>query len=707
MREGMDFARAESHVAYLDDLGVSDLYLSPVFTAAPGSTHGYDVTDVNAVEPDLGGRAGLESLSRALCDLGMGLILDIVPNHMAFTVHNVWLDDVLRHGPDSRYARHFDIDWSVGPLPLPWLPAPFAEMAEAGDVRVEGDAMVAGDLRVPLGAPARGDVTETHEAQPWRLTHWRTEAASIAHRRFFTVTGLIGLRVEDPAVFEDVHRLTFDLVEAGVVTGLRVDHVDGLADPAAYLKRLRDRLPDTPVWIEKILTGDEVLPDWPVQGTTGYEAARAIARVLTDADGAARLAEGWPDFHALRDDAKTQVVETELPAELERLTDLAEAAGSTHEWGRAAWRAALLAYVRAFPRYRTYATADATPEADAALIRDVAEHAAHPLSPAVGDLAGLLLDPANLELRARLQQLTGAAIAKAQEDTAFYRWTPLLSANEVGAEPDEPAMDAAAFHAAMRRREAEQPHGLTLLSSHDTKRSADARMRVAAISHDSSIVDDLLARVPRVPDPWRWYLAQSAWAAAPDGHLETRLPDHLEKAMREAKTNTFWTDPDDSVERPVREAAIRAARRFEVDAGPRALAERGAALALAQAALQLFAPGIPDIYEGTEIGSHRLTDPDNRAAPDWDALARLAAGEAVLTPFDRLKFDLTRTMLRLRRERSELGPWEPVEAPAGRLSVRRGDLVLTVSTIGESFEGDGPALGPASGAAPVRLVQGG
>jgi (1->4)-alpha-D-glucan 1-alpha-D-glucosylmutase len=456
LREGMDFARARDLVPYLDDLGVSHLYLSPIFTAAPGSTHGYDVTDPNEIEPSLGGRAGLEALSEALAARGMGLIIDIVPNHMAFTVHNVWLRHVLANGPDSRYARHFDIDWDAGPLPLPWLSAPFAELAEAGEVRIEGDEMVAGDLRVPLAAPHSGDVGACHEAQCWRLTHWRTEASAIAHRRFFTVTGLIGLRVEDEAVFEDVHRLTFDLIDAGIVHGLRVDHVDGLADPAAYLDRLRARLPDTPVWVEKILTGDEALPPaWPIQGTTGYEAARAIARVLTDAEGAARLAEGWPDFHSLRDDAKTQVVETELPAELERLTDLAEVAGAGLEWGRSAWRAALLAYVRAFPRYRTYLRPGETPEADAALVRATAEAAAHPLAPAVSDLAGLILDPANAELRSRLQQLTGAAIAKAQEDTAFYRWTPLLSANEVGAEPDEPALDAAGFHAAMARRQAE------------------------------------------------------------------------------------------------------------------------------------------------------------------------------------------------------------------------------------------------------------
>jgi (1->4)-alpha-D-glucan 1-alpha-D-glucosylmutase len=630
----------------------------------------------------------------------MGLIIDIVPNHMAFTVHTPWLADVLRHGRDSRFAAHFDLDWDAGPLPLPWLPAPFSEMAERGEVAIEDGHMTAGDLRVPLAVPAAGDLEETHAAQPWRLTHWRSEAARIGHRRFFTVTGLIGLRVEDQTVFEDVHRLTFELVDQGTVQGLRVDHVDGLADPAAYLGRLRARLPDTPIWIEKILTGEEALPDWPVQGTTGYEAARAITRVLTSEEGAATLSDGLPPFPEVRDAAKDQIVETELPAELERLTTLAETAGAHLEWGRAAWRAALLAYIRAFPRYRTYLTADATREADAALVRETAERAGGPLAPAVGDLAELLLDPANRALRTRLQQLTGAAIAKAQEDTAFYRWTPLLSANEVGGEPDEPALTPTAFHDAMLRREREQPAGLTLASSHDTKRSADARMRLVAISHEPEAREALLALVDPLPDPWRWYLAQSAWAALPDGDLARRLPAHLEKAMREAKADTFWTAPDAAFEDPILTAAARAGERFEAERPLPALDARAAGLVLAQTALHLFAPGIPDIYEGTEIASHRLTDPDNREAPDWDALGRLAAGETALTPLDRLKFDLTRTMLRARRE--GFGPWTPLDAPAGRLSVARGDFSLTVSLDGTPFEA-GPALWPPEGLSPVRL----
>ncbi|MEM7487543.1 MAG: malto-oligosyltrehalose synthase, partial [Pseudomonadota bacterium] len=640
LRDGVDFARAATLVPYLADLGVSHLYLSPVFTAVSGSSHGYDVTDPNEVDPVLGGRAGLEALSTALRDAGLGLILDIVPNHMAFSVENVWLRDVLRHGRDSAYAGHFDIDWSSGRLRLPWLPRPFADMAADGEIAVDGDHMVAGGLRVPLATMPSDDPARVHDAQPWRLTHWRTEAAAIDHRRFFTVTGLIGLRVEDRAVFEDVHRLTFALVDDGVVQGLRVDHVDGLADPAQYLDRLRARVPDTPVWVEKILTGDETLPDWPVQGTTGYVAGRAIARVLTDGAGATALAEGWPPFDAVRDGAKDQIVTTELPAELERLTDLAERAGEAFEWGRAAWRAALLAYIRAFPRYRSYTTADDVPAPEAALIRAAGDRATSHLTPAAPDLVSLLLDPRHAELRLRLQQLTGAAIAKAQEDTAFYRWVPLLSANEVGAEPDHPAMDVNALHAFARRRFETMPAGLTLTSSHDTKRAEDARMRIAAISHAPEVREMLLAQVPDLPPPWGSYLAQSAFAAQPEGDLSERLPAHLEKAMREAKRETFWIAPDATFEGPVLDAARLVAGRFDpLPADLAAVARRAEKLSLAQCALKLLLPGIPDIYQGTEIGSFLLTDPDNRRPVPFD---RLADGTD-LAPFDRVKLDLTRT----------------------------------------------------------------
>ena len=684
-REEMDFAAAEALVPYLADLGVSHLYASPVFTAAPGSTHGYDVTDPNEIEPGLGGRAGLERLSRTLKDHGLGLILDIVPNHMSFTTANPWLHDVLARGTDSAYARHFDIDWS-GRLQLPWLPDPFDAMLEAGGITTDGTDMIAGDLRVPLAVTEpTDDLRALHRAQPWQLTHWRTESAAISHRRFFTVTGLIGVRVEDDAVFEDMHRLTFELFDEGIVDGLRIDHVDGLADPAAYLQKVRDRLPDTPIWVEKILTGDETLPDWPVEGTTGYVAARSIARVLTSAAGAEELAQDAGDFRDILAEAKDQIVTTELQAELERLSELALASDS--EWGRAAWREAILRYVRAFPRYRTYATAEDVPEPEAEAVATTAEEAAEVLPDpgALPDLAALLMAPEGAELRIRLQQLTGAAIAKAQEDTSFYRYTPLLSANEVGGEPDEPAMDIAEFHATMQARQAQMPHGLTLTSSHDTKRSEDARMRIAAISHDPAARDILLG-LTDLPAPWGWYLAQSAFAAAPDGDLADRLSAHMIKALREAKEDTFWTAPNAEFEETVIEAARAIAARLpSVAAELEPLAARARHMSLVQCALKLTIPGIPDIYQGTEVGSYRLTDPDNRVLPVFE---RIAGDD--LDSFDARKLSMTRRLARLRRDRPEIfeAAYVPVDGPAGVLSFERGALRVQATVDGTALPGE-------------------
>ncbi|MBC7139710.1 MAG: hypothetical protein H5U17_13460 [Defluviimonas sp.] len=343
LRNGVGFAEAEALLPYLAGLGISHLFLSPVQTARQGSTHGYDIRDPGQIEPELGGRAGYSRLAAAARARGMGLILDVVPNHMAFDPETPWLADVLRHGQASRYARHFDIDWSSGALSLPMLEGSFAEAVAAGGATIAeapgGPVLKLGGLVLPLAPgseaglgpdPGPEALLRLHEAQHWRLRDWRSETRRLSHRRFFNVTQLIGVRVEEPVVFEDVHVLIFDLVAAGEVDGLRIDHVDGLADPAGYLRRLRDRVGDLPVWVEKILTGDEALRPWPVQGTTGYEAARAIAQVLGRAEGVAALDGAWRratgyegDFARTLAQAKRDVLAADLAAEVTALVDLA------------------------------------------------------------------------------------------------------------------------------------------------------------------------------------------------------------------------------------------------------------------------------------------------------------------------------------------------------------------------------------------------
>lgn len=702
-RNGMDFDRAAALAPYLAGLGVSHLYASPIFTATPGSTHGYDVTDPGEVDPALGGRAGLERLSAALKAEGLGLILDIVPNHMAFAPETPWLRDLLRHGTDSRYARHFDV--GPGRLRLPWLGAPFDRLAAEAAFSVEDDpdgpVLVTGGLRIPLAATpaldaARDDpaaIPRLHAEQPWQAVHWRTEMDSLTHRRFFNITGLIGVRVEAPAVFEDAHRLLFDLVEAGIVDGVRIDHIDGLADPTGYLARLRARLPGVPLWVEKILTGPEPMPDWPVEGTTGYEIARAITRVMTDGPGLERITAAYRDttgrrmpFARVLAEAKRQIVTQELSAELWSLhgmfREIVAAMPEARELGPEATREALIAFIAAFERYRTYMTADTVSPEDVRLIEETIARAEPGLlaSEALAALGRALTAPGPeaVRFRIRMQQVTGAAAAKAQEDTAFYREVRLLSMNEVGGEPDDGALPVAAFHAAMAARAARMPHGLTLTSSHDTKRSEDARARLVAAAQDPGAFLEWMAACARLApeglDPNdAWYLAQSRFALGDDApEAAGRLADHAVKALREAKTRSFHIAPDAALEAAARDFARRLAG--DAPATPAALAGAARAVSLVQVALKLTIPGIPDIYQGGEVGSHALTDPDNRRAVDFARLERALSDPAALAGTDREKFELTRRLLTLRRAHPDLflrGSYEVIEAPEGVLAFAR------------------------------------
>ncbi|SDY11261.1 malto-oligosyltrehalose synthase [Citreimonas salinaria] len=637
LRDDVTFDDARTLLPTLAGLGFSHLYLSPIFTATEGSAHGYDVTDPAEIDPCLGGEAAFVALAQAAHDAGLGIVLDIVPNHTAFTVENPWLRDVLRHGADSRYARHFDIDWTER-LVLPWLAEPFDTMLESGRLSVSDGVLKADALEIPLApGTGEGDVADVLDRQPWRLTHWVRERDGITHRRFFTVTDLIGMRIEDDAVFEDCHAKIFDLIDRGLVDALRIDHVDGLADPESYLHRLRDRVGDIPVWVEKILTDDEVLPDWPVEGTTGYEAARHIARLLTDADGHAMLLDAWSrdtalpaDFHAVVRDAKNQVLREELAAELLALIDLGQGAvaeaGDDH--GAEAVREAVIGLLIAFPRYRTYFRDGLARDEDRALMARAADDAAAGLrSRTVVDLlVAAMIDPkgpAGARFRTRFQQVTGALIAKAHEDTAAFRQTAFLAACEVGADPDDAVGRPPKIEKWCARRD---PHAMTLTSSHDTKRSEDSRMRLVAMSHLPDAFLDLLRAAQSLPGAdavrpqERWYMVQAALAVwdEPDPTLETRLADHLIKALREGKDITTWTHTNDEAEAAVLAFAdaLCAAWRRNPPPALDALIARGEMLGLAQLALKMTMPGVPDVYRGAMGPYLALTDPDNRRPVD-------------------------------------------------------------------------------------------
>ncbi len=680
LRGGMDFARLGSLLDQIADLGVSHLYLSPILTAAPGSTHGYDVTDPTEIDPALGGEAGFADLARAAHEHGLKLVLDIVPNHMAFTLETPWLRDVLRRGQHSPHAPVFDIDWEAGPVALPWLAAPLPELLDQGEVRVENTDLRVGDLPLPLapgtaagidGPMTAEDLDRLHSRQNWRLLPWQLERDSITHRRFFSVTSLIGVRVEDAGVFEATHRAIFDLADRGLIDGLRIDHVDGLVDPAGYLERLAARLPDTPLWAEKILVTGESLPAWPIAGTTGYEAAAVIARALTDAEGLARIDALWRaetgiegDFHDAVREAKYEVLTDELAAELRQLRGMAEdlAGEEGRPVGPEMLREALTELLVAFPRYRSYIGAAASAE-DAALWRGSADRAAEAVRDrAVIDwIAERILaadSDAARRLGRRMEQVTGALIAKAHEDTAGFRFNRFLAANEVGADPDRPVAETGEVQAHLDARRADWPAALTAGSTHDTKRSEDTRARLIAASHLPDDLEALWRDAAALPgsdgiEPnSRFYALQAALGLWGEPEAADRLADHIVKALREGKEISYWTAPDEDREARAQDWLRGLVARW--DAGrPEALLRiraLGETVALAETALRLAWPGMPDIYQGGEGALFQLTDPDNRRPPDWEALAALPSGDG----FASRKAALVRVLLGLRRAHPDL-----------------------------------------------------
>lgn len=716
LRNGVDFAQAGDALGAIAALGVSHLYLSPIFAATEGSTHGYDVTDPGQIDPALGGRAGFARLAEQARAAGLGIVLDIVPNHTAFTLENPWLRDVLRHGQDSRFARHFDIDWAAGPLILPWLPRTFDALRAEGAVRVKAEAadgpvLVVGDLEVPICGSAEGGLDAVLARQPWQLTQWEAGSDRITHRRFFNITELIGMRVDDAAVFDDMHRLVLDLVASGAVQGLRVDHVDGLRAPGNYLRRLRAAVgPDVPIWVEKIRVGDEALPDWPVEGTTGYEHARDIARVLTDTEGAAALGDLWAEatgrargFERALLVAKRDILRHDLAAEVHRLIARAGDALAEdihHDPGPETLRQAVMALLEGMPVYRSYFGDEGPGADDGAVMEHVRAHLAEHLRPAstalrLVEVIEAAQTPAEAAFRDLFQQTSGAVLAKSSEDTALYRYLAFPAACEVGAEPEGGALSAEAF---AERAAAMAPGAMVLTSTHDTKRSEDARMRLVATSHLSDAVtvlwDDLCRRPEvrgareaglRVEDLWAlMHALLAAWEpkdAAPD--LGARVAGYMQKALREAKEITTPAHPDPAAEAVVLDLAERLATAWQEDLPEAAAAviARGALLSLAQVAIKLLARGVPDIYQGCEAASFRLTDPDNRAAVDPRVLADAQRAEG----FAGQKYRLTQNLLALRSARIDdlRGPGETrvewiFEGLVVRRITARGEISVTL-----------------------------
>ncbi|GII75198.1 malto-oligosyltrehalose synthase [Sphaerisporangium rufum] len=663
------FDAAAGLTGYLAELGVSHLYLSPVLQAVPSSQHGYDVTDHTRIRAEFGGEEGL----RALAARGLPLVADIVPNHMTVPVPesaNARLWDVLQHGPAAASAGWFDIDWADGKVTMPVLGDGVDVSAE---VVADGDVLRYHDHEFPV-RPGGGGLAD----QFYRLAPWRTPPG---YRRFFDVSSLIGLRVEDPEVFEATHEVILRLVADGVISGLRVDHPDGLADPRGYLTRLRER---APVWTvaEKILIGDERLPaDWACDGTTGYDALNMVTRLFVDPAGAAPLIDlftgrtGFPrDYDTVRYEAKKQVLAQFFGGEMDRLTRR-----------EPELRAAMVELLAAMPVYRAYVVPGEEPPAETVkVIRAAADAAAGRADPALVARAAELVLSGPAETVTRFQQTCGPVMAKGVEDTALYRWYPLACLNEVGGEPDHFGVSAAEFHefcAGMA------PYTMTTLSTHDTKRSEDVRARLAVLSELpaewAAAVDEWSRQVSFDPklDYFAWQNLMAAWPISTE-----RFAEFLYKSAREAKTSISWIAPDAAYEQGVREFAARA---IEV-CGPSvaAFTERIDACArvnsLGQKLVQLMMPGIPDVYQGSETTDFSLVDPDNRRPVDYAYRRTLlgAGGDS----WDADKLHVTASALRVRSRLDPVAPYAPIETgdpgePGEHaIAFARGEQAVVVAT---------------------------
>ena len=749
---GFTLADARDLLPYLADLGVGAVYLSPILEATPGSTHGYDVVDPTTVSTELGGIDGLRELRAACREHGLGLVVDIVPNHLGVDepAANPWWWDALRRGPESPYYPFFDFDTSPangadGRIAIPVLGSPddVADLVvvaptdtPSGEAELhfyEHRFPIAPGTDGPAPGTDGGSAREVHDRQHYRLVHWREPL--LGYRRFFTVTGLAGLRQEDPAVFDATHAEVRRWCEEDLVDGIRVDHPDGLADPVDYTRRLRELVGDERwLLLEKILapgdatTPPELLdPAMPVDGTTGYDALRLIDQLLVDARGEARLSELAAQFcgesgdeaqvHAQSAEIKRRIVSEDLAPELARLVRAVRRDGGGGNSGGgggggdgagtdchgpddeattgadAHLREALLAVIALTPFYRAdYPVLHGT----LPLLVDVLRGQRPELEGVLALVARALARGG--EASVRLAQVTGAATAKAEEDRLFYRLGRLVSLNEVGGSPGRMGLSVEAFHLTMAERAASTPGAMTALSTHDTKRGEDVRARISVLSQVpdewAGFVAAVFDEFPPPAEDAAYFLLQvivGVWPepGGPSEQLRSRLHAYADKAMREAAVHTTWTDQDAGFESRMHRwiDALIDSGAGAVSAFVERIAPAGRDNSLVAKAVQLLSPGVPDVYQGTEVWEDSLVDPDNRRFVDFGPLRSGAVARA-----GHPKFLLVRELLRLRREHPEAmagGAYLPipVHGPAAA------DVVAFRRSLGPAADGSRPAVG--------------
>ncbi|MFC7053476.1 malto-oligosyltrehalose synthase [Hansschlegelia quercus] len=709
------FENAIPLAPYLKALGVSHLYSSPILTARAGSMHGYDVIDPTTVNPELGGEEGFRKLVAALREQGLGIIVDIVPNHMAVGKDdNAWWLDVLTYGRGSRFGHFFDIDWEPadpalhGKILVPTLGPTYGEALSSGDLKITREGKRGGlairyaDHLFPLRPEDRQEIEDSGleaydgttpegeaklhallEKQNWRLASWTVAGDEINWRRFFDVNELAGLRIGDPAVFEATHETLLNLYAEGLIDGFRVDHIDGLADPGLYARRLREHLEERqkerpgalseqPAYlvIEKILgPGERLATDWKVDGASGYDFMDEVSMLEHASSGQETLSAFWAEisgrpasFHDEEEIARREILDRSFSAQLDQATialhDLARLDYRTRDTSKASIRRALIELLAHFPAYRTYASPTlGRTEGDKPIFATALEKARETILPADAPILDLLDNwlggepspPEQVVARdkaiQRFQQLSAPVAAKAVEDTAFYRYGKLLSRTDVGFDVATFAIDVPTFHEKMQERAKTFPEAMLTTSTHDHKRGEDVRARLAVLSE---IPDEWIAAVERwraMAEPFRdgdkpsaadeQILYQTLVGAWPHDlktddakGLKTfaeRIAGWQQKALREAKLQTDWTAPNEAYENAAQGllstllTGSDAALRTDIAAFAARIGPAGAANGLLQMLLKLTVPGVPDIYQGTEFWDLSLVDPDNRRPVDYDA----------------------------------------------------------------------------------------
>ncbi|WP_369130042.1 malto-oligosyltrehalose synthase [Modestobacter roseus] len=698
---------AASVAGYLADLGVSHAYSSPLLRSAAGSTHGYDTTDHGHIDEPRGGRAGLDRFVAQLHEHGLGLVLDLVPNHMgvADAHESGWWWDVLQHGRDSAHAGAFDIDWDFGggKVRIPTLGS--ADDVSALEV-VDGELRYY-DNRFPIAPGTEGGTPqEVHSRQHYELVDWRRADDQLNYRRFFAINTLAGLRVEDPEVFRATHALVVELVENGAVDALRIDHPDGLADPKGYLDALAAATGSRWTVVEKILEPGEELPDsWQTAGTTGYDALAEVDEVLVDPAGEpaftaldTELAGRRVDYAQLVHDCKREVTDGMLGSEVARLQRIIGDLSGVPAEQVTEGLAELLA---SFPVYRSY-----LPDGRAHLDETVAAvKVRRPDLTAAVDALHPLLGSAGTELATRFEQTSGPVMAKGVEDSAYYRWARFVALNEVGGDPARFGSTVAEFHDAQRHRAERRPESMTTLSTHDTKRSEDVRARLAVLAEIpgewAGLVRGWLGRHPLADRSLAhlvWQNLVGAWPLSRE-----RAHAYVEKAAREAGTSTTWTNPvpefEDQLHALVDAAFDDATTHAEIERFVARIAPSGWSNSLSQKLLQLTIAGVPDVYQGTELWDFSLVDPDNRRPVDYDLRRRLLArlDEGWVPPVDAegaAKLLVVSRALRHRREHPEaFAGYAPVQATGSAadhaVAFDRGGVVTVATRLPVRLAGTG------------------